>query len=361
MSQDRPTLLVTGGAGFVGSTLAIGLRRRHPDWTVVAFDNLRRRGSELALPRLAEAGITFVHGDVRMATDLAEACRPTVVLDCSAEPSVLAGLDGNPSYVVDTNLQGTLHCLELARRHGAAFVFLSTSRVYPIAALEALPFVETDTRFELVVDPSAAGQVTTEGVTESFSLAGARSIYGATKLASELMITEYVAAYGLRAVIDRCGVLAGPWQMGKVDQGVITHWVASHVFGRPLRYVGYGGLGKQVRDVLHVDDLLELVDAQIAVVDTLDGGIFNVGGGRSISTSLAELTALCQAATGRTVEMSSVPETRAADVRIYLGDAGAAKARFGWAPTRSVERVVDDVARFVTDHREALARALGGG
>jgi len=351
-------VLVTGGAGFVGSSLARAIALRHPDFEVVAFDNLKRRGSELTLARLSEAGVQFVHGDVRVRDDLA-AIEPSVVVDCAAEPSVVAGLEGSPSYLLDTNLQGTLHCLERARQCGAAFVFVSTSRVYPIAALEALPFEEAETRFELREGATPIAGFSRRGIAEAFTLDGVRSLYGATKLCSELLIQEYAAAFGLRAVVDRCGLVAGPWQMGKVDQGVITHWVASHELGRPLRYVGYGGQGKQVRDVLHVDDLVELVDAQLGALPALGGEVFNVGGGQGCSTSLLELTALCRRATGREVPVSAVPETRVADVRIYVTDAARAEERFGWRPTRTMDDVVFDIARWMRDHRGVLERTLG--
>ena len=128
-------ILVTGGAGFVGSNLASFFKRDRPDATVVAFDNLRRRGSELALPRLRAAGVEFRHGDVRNAEDLAEAGDFDLMIECSAEPSVHAGYGASPAYVINTNLTGTINCLEAVRRCGAALVFLSTSRVYPIAGL----------------------------------------------------------------------------------------------------------------------------------------------------------------------------------------------------------------------------------
>ncbi len=352
-------LVVTGGAGFVGSSLAIALKVRHPSWRIQAFDNLKRRGSELTLPRLRAHEVRFVHGDVRNRADLTELAAFDVLIDCSAEPSVLAGLNGSPSYVVDTNLIGTLNCLEIVRAQRAGLVFLSTSRVYPIAAIERLPFSESTSRF--VFEPSqAVPGYSARGIAEAFPLHGARSLYGATKLCSELMIQEYVEAYGLSAVIDRCGVLTGPWQMGKVDQGVIMHWVASHVLQRPLRYIGYGGEGKQVRDILHIGDLIELVEAQLAELPKLRGEVFNVGGGNQCSVSLRELTTLCQAATGHKVEISSDPDTRQADLRIYISDHTKASERFGFRPRASPASIVDDIARWVTEHRALLERTLFG-
>ncbi|MET0388733.1 MAG: NAD-dependent epimerase/dehydratase family protein [Polyangiales bacterium] len=350
--RPRAEVVVTGGAGFVGASLALGLAERHPDWQIRAFDNLKRRGSELALTRLARRGVRFVHGDVRNVADVRDLGRFDLLIDCAAEPSVLAD---SPSYVLDTNLNGTLHCLEAARTHDAGFVFLSTSRVYPITRLTQVPRIEQSTRFAIAPHASGAG-LSAHGIAEDFPLAGARSLYGASKLASELIIEEYAAAYGLRAVIDRCGVLAGPWQMGKVDQGVIVHWVASHVFQRPLRYIGWGGSGKQLRDVLHVQDLIRLVDSQITVLDQLHADVFNVGGGATGSLSLYELTELCQMATGQRVELGSEPETRRADIPLYVSDARLASQRFDWAPQHAPAQIVEDIARWIHDERAALER-----
>ena len=226
-------VLITGGAGFVGSSLGLGLAQRHPDWQILALDNLKRRGSELNLPRLKQANIQFVHGDIRNIEDLDPvALQPDLILECSAEPSVLAGYT-SPDYLLQTNLVGTINCLELARQTQADFIFLSTSRVYPIAALKSLKLSELPTRFEMALEQTIPG-VSPLGIAEDFPLQGYRSLYGTTKLASELLIEEYRQAYGLNAIVNRCGVLTGPWQMGKVDQGVFVLWVAAHYFQKPL-------------------------------------------------------------------------------------------------------------------------------
>jgi len=164
-------ILITGGAGFVGSALGTGLAQRHPDWKITALDNLKRRGSELNLPRLKQAGIQFIHGDVRNSEDLDPiALKPDLILECSAEPSVLAGYT-SPGYVLQTNLVGTINCLELARQTQADFIFLSTSRVYPIAYLNALKFAETETRFRLLEEQPLPG-ASCEGISEDFPSKG---------------------------------------------------------------------------------------------------------------------------------------------------------------------------------------------
>jgi CDP-paratose 2-epimerase len=337
-------LLITGGAGFVGSTLALDLRRRYPTMRVTAFDNLYRRGSELNLPRLAEGGVRFVHGDVRCPEDFRAAGPAGLLIECSAEPSAQAGYGGSPVGLIRTNLDGCFHCLEYARATKADFLFLSTSRVYPVAALNALACHEEATRFCLDESP--------EGISESFPLEGARSLYGMTKLAGELMVTEYGDAYGIRASILRCGLIAGPWQMGKSDQGVVTLWAAAHHFRTALKYIGFGGTGKQVRDVLHVDDLCDLVADHVEHFDRYSGRTFNAGGGLRNSASLLELTRICEEVTGNRIEMGSEAGNRPADVRIYVTDHRRLTSATGWTPQRDLRTTVADITRWIAENWE---------
>jgi len=348
-------ILITGGAGFIGANLAVGLATRHPDWELTAIDNLRRRGSELNLPRLREAGVGFQHADVRVLDDLTALGAFDCLVECSAEPSALAGLTGTPDYLIHTNLVGAYNCLELARRSGAYVVFLSTSRVYPVAALRALDLNETDTRLELASDQQVPG-ATPRGISEGFPLDGARTLYGTTKLAAELLIAEYRESFGLRAVVNRCGVVAGPWQMGKVDQGVFTFWMLAHHFGRPLRYIGFGGHGKQVRDLLHVEDLVDLVEEQLEQPGHWDGITANVGGGASCSLSLRETTALCAEITGRRLPVESEPETRPGDVPHYISDCSRLHELTDWRPRRDARTILSDIHTWISGHEQALVR-----
>lgn len=339
-------ILITGGAGFVGSNLAIFLTKNLHGVSVVCFDNLKRRGSELNLARLKEAGILFIHGDVRNPEDFETITPFDLMIECSAEPSVLAGVDSSPSYVLNTNLLGTIHCLEAVKKNHAALIFLSTSRVYPFKPINALTYREDATRFSLTEDNGKPG-VTREGITADFPLQGSRSIYGATKLCSEYLISEYVESYGIRAIINRCGLIAGPWQMGKVDQGVVMLWVACHIFKRDLSYIGYNGTGKQVRDVLHIDDLCDLILLQIHRLDEFNGEIFNVGGGLNNSISLQEMTALCKEVTGRAASISNVSQTRPNDLIWYVTDNSRVSRAFGWKPKRSVKDTITDINQWI--------------
>jgi len=349
--------LITGGAGFVGSNLAIFLKEKNPGRRLVAFDNLKRRGAELNLPRLCNAGVEFLHGDIRCPEDL-EAIGPfSLLIECSAEPSVMAGVSNSPGYLLQTNLVGTINCLEQCRKYKSDFLFLSTSRVYSQRALNGIQFTAAETRLVPVIPQPIPG-FSSEGVAEDFPLSGPRSLYGATKLASELLIEEYAHLYGIRTVINRCGVIAGPWQMGKVDQGFVALWVARHLLGGDLAYIGYGGTGKQVRDILHIDDLAALIEIQLGDIEKFMGKVFNVGGGQKGSVSLAELTRICQRLTGRSITIGSIPQTRSTDIPFYVTDSGRIRELAMWAPRKAPEEIVEDFCTWIRRNEPMVRHIL---
>jgi CDP-paratose 2-epimerase len=351
------TVLITGGAGFVGSNLAIHMKARYPKYKIISLDNLKRRGAELNLSRLKENDVEFLHGDVRCREDFEQIGEVHTVIDASAEPSVLVGIEKGAEYLVNTNLNGTINCLYFAHQKKADFIFLSTSRVYPIKALNDLQFTEEKHRFSLTAKQSIEG-ISKKGVSEHFPLAGSRSLYGATKLAAELLIEEYHSLLGMKTVINRCGVIAGPWQMGKVDQGFVSLWVARHFWKNPLSYIGFGGDGKQVRDILHIGDLCRLIDYQIHNIADINGEIFNIGGGLNVSASLKEVTQLCEEITGNKIRIKKVPQTRVADVRIYYTDNSKSKKIMKWEPKMSVEEIVKDTFLWIKENQSGLKQIL---
>lgn len=350
-------ILITGGAGFVGSNLALKLKADYPEVNITVLDNLKRRGSELSLKRLKAAGIEFVHGDIRNREDLVFE-KVDLLLECSAEPSVLAGIGSSPDYLMNTNLVGTLNCLEVAREHNAASIFLSTSRVYPISYINGLDFEETETRFNITDNQTIQG-ASSKGIAENFPLDKARSLYGTTKLASELVVAEYVDTYGMKAIVNRCGVITGPWQMGKIDQGVFVLWVAKHYFKQPLSYIGYGGEGKQVRDFIHIDDLYRSIKLQIENFDDYNAETWNIGGGLDNSVSLQELTALCEQTTGNKVEIASVKEDRPADLRFFITDSTKFLKKSGLTWQKNGQQTVQDIFEWIRDNEADLKPILG--
>lgn len=337
-------VLITGGAGFVGSYLARQFKK--DGHSVTALDNLHRRGSELNLPLFSREGIEFVHGDIRVPNDLNSLDGQfDVFVEASAEPSVHAGISNSSSYVVDTNLTGTVHCLDFARKRAGAFIFLSTSRVYSIDPLRNIPLTESKTRFEWKGS---------QGIDESFSTQSARSLYGATKLCSEMMIQEYSRFLGLSSVINRCGVICGPGQFGKVDQGVFSLWLLRHYFGLPVTYMGFEGSGKQVRDLLHPHDLYRLINLQVEKIDSYNADIFNVGGGLESSASLLELTKLCQEVTGKTVPVKVSPETTSVDIPYYVSNYEKCQKTFGWKPGIHPKEMMVEILDWAKSNEKEL-------
>lgn len=357
---DGGSILVTGGAGFVGTHLAIALAGALPRSRVVAFDSLCRRGSDLNVPRLQASGVSFVRGDVadlEALTNAATGCR--LLVECAAEASASAGYGRSPRAVTTTNVIGMLNCLEVARTTGAAFVFLSTSRVYPIEALNAIAVTAQPTRWTISPEQRQPG-VSGAGISEQFTLSGIRTLYGATKLASELLLAEYGAMYDLPYVINRFGVITGPGQMGAEEQGVFALWVARHHFSLPLTYRGWGGDGRQVRDLLHVDDVSRLILCQLEQWNRVAGRTYNVGGGAASTLSLVETTALCREITGREVPVGSEPATHPSDVRLYVTDNGAVARDTGWQPTHDPRAILEDIHQWIRANDEQLAPVFRG-
>jgi CDP-paratose 2-epimerase len=350
-------IIITGGAGFVGSSLALKLKTKYTNYTIIALDNLKRRGSELNLEDLKTSGIDFVHGDIRNKEDLEELGDFDCMIEASAEPSVLAGLNSNPDYVINNNLLGSIHCFNACLRVKAKLIFLSTSRVYPIKRIENASFEELETRFSFKDGQSERG-ISADGISEELNIDGARSFYGTTKLSSELFIREYAEFYGLNAAVTRFGVIAGPRQMGKTDQGVVTLWMAKHYWKQSLKYIGYGGLGKQVRDLLHIDDVFDLIDLQIHQIDLFKGGVYNAGGGRAVSASLQEMTEICQKITGNNISIGSELQNRPADLRAYLTDHRQLTNLCGWQPKRSPDTIFEDIFKWIQANEKKLAPLL---
>lgn len=349
-------VLITGGCGFVGSSLARSWKREFPNSEIHVFDNLKRRGSELNLKSFKSMGINFHHGDIRNNSDFDQLDgRFDLLIEASAEPSVHAGLQSSPNYLVDTNLYGTFNCLEYARKNCGALVFLSTSRVYSIKPLRDLKLQEQMTRFDIDPKNEQLG-LTSRGISEEFPVIGKgfRSLYGTTKLNSELLCEEYAHNFNLPIVINRCGVIAGRGQFGKTDQGVFTLWAARHFFGGNLQFTGFGGKGKQVRDLLHPIDLFNLLKSQLSKINTFRADVFAVGGGLTGSTSLLEYTQFCQDLTGNYLNIIENPETAAVDLPWIIMDHSKAHQAFGWKPSMTAKDIAEDIVLWLRENPEEL-------
>ena len=273
-------VLITGICGFVGSTLARGLLAAGHQ--VTGFDNFIRPGSETNRAPLEKLGARVITADLRLAAQMDALPAADFVIDAAANPSVLAGVDGRTSSreLVDHNLTGTINVLEYCKTHQAGFILLSTSRVYSIAPLAALSTVVKNDAFIPDSGAQTPSGLSALGLSESFATLAPISLYGATKLASEAMALEYGEAYGFPVFINRCGVLAGAGQFGRADQGIFAYWINAWLRKRPLKSLGFGGHGHQVRDCLHPRDLLPVLTRQFAAPKlTVADRIANFSGG----------------------------------------------------------------------------------
>ena len=351
-------IIVTGGCGFVGSYLASSLA--HKGHHVLVVDNLSRRGSESIVSRVAKLGIPFIHGDVRNEEDLHGLPDGfDCVVECSAQPSVVAGYV-NPLYDFRTNFVGAVNCLELCRQRGMSMIFLSSSRVYSSDKLNAIPYVERETRWDwdagLTSDQLPEGFHPLRGISAGFSIDGsAKTIYGVSKAAADLVCQEYGDAFGVPVIVNRCGVIAGGGQFGVRNQGWLTYWVISCFLKRPVTYLGFKG--KQVRDILFIQDLCDLIELQLASIHKFAGMVWNVGGGRECSLSLLEATDLVQTLTGRKMTVVHSETVRRGDIRIYLTDNSAVSRELRWAPAESLCEGVEKIIAWVNDNRMLLDSA----
>ena len=349
-------ILISGICGFVGSTVARALLERGARHEVLGFDNFVRPGSETNRADLKRRGARLFHADLRAASDLEELPDADWVIDAAANPSVLAGIDGRTSsrQLVEHNLGGTTNLLEYCRLRRAGFTLLSTSRVYSIPPLAALPVVVEHDAFAPDGKMPLPSGLSAAGVDETFSTVAPLSLYGATKLASEALALEFGEAFGFPVFVNRCGVLAGAGQFGRPDQGIFAYWINSWLQRRPLRYLGFGGRGHQVRDCLHPRDLAPLLEQQFAApaLATPDR-VINVSGGLASATSLRQLSAWCSGRLGaQDVIADGTP--RPFDIPWLVLDHAKATRLWGWRPQTPVADILEQIAAHAEAHPDWL-------
>jgi CDP-paratose 2-epimerase len=348
-------VLISGVCGFVGSQLARYLRQSFEGIEIFGLDNLARSGSEMNRPALRNLGVELFHGDIRMASDLDALPTSDWVIDAAALPSVLAGRDGKSStrQLLEHNLIGTINLLEYCRSCHAGLILLSTSRVYSIPALLQIPLSVDSSAYVLDAAQPWPAPVSQAGIREAFSVEAPISLYGATKLASERLAQEYHSAFQIPIWINRCGVMAGAGQFGNAEQGIFSYWLHAHAAKRPLKYLGFGGHGFQVRDALHPHDLARLVDFQLR--SSQPGRILNVSGGQANSISLAQLTAWCDQRFGPHHPLADGSD-RPYDVPWLILDSTEASNAAAWKPKITLPQILEEIAIHASSHPDWLAR-----
>jgi CDP-paratose 2-epimerase len=338
-------ILITGICGFAGSVIAQGLLEHLSGLQITGIDSLIRKGSETNLEPLRALGMDIRIGDIRYPADLEQLPSVDWVIDCAANPSVLAGVDGSTSAeeLLEHNLGGTIQLLEYCRRHGAGFLLLSTSRVYSIPPLAKLEVEVVDHALQplAISCPPALSQY---GLTESFSTDPPISLYGSSKRCSELLALEYGYTFNFAVRINRCWVLAGAGQFGKADQGIFSYWIHSWAQNRSLKYIGFDGLGHQVRDCLHPRDVVPLLIKQIKDPEREVAPIFNVSGGINSAMSLPQLSGWCRERFGDR-EVISDSRSGPFDIPLMVLGSSACSHAWGWTPQTHAIQILEEIAQ----------------
>lgn len=340
-------VLITGGAGFIGTNLAAHLLA-NSDARVTIFDNLSRRGVELNLAWLKSLSgsgrLRFVRGDVRNAGRITEAARTANEIYHLAAPSAGPDLLADPRLDFDVNVTGTVNVLEAARQSGRnpLVLFASTGKVY--GSLDTLVLHHEPTR----VQPAAADF---RGMSEANPI-DFHCPYACTKSVADQYVRDYARMHNLRTMVFRMGCIAGPGQFGNQGQGWVAHFVYSVLAGRPVTIYGDG---LQVRDVLHVADLVSAVNAARAYAPVLMGKAFNIGGGMSRSISVNEMIGLIEKVCHKQVQSGYEP-ARPGDQLFYVADNTRFANQTGWMPRRSLEQTVRDIAAFWHANRMYVMR-----
>lgn len=336
-------ILITGGAGFIGVNAA--LRFLAKGWNVVLFDNLSRRGTDLNMKTLEErfAGkYTFVKGDIRTdAKKLQELAEQSdVVLHLAAQVAVTTSVV-RPREDFEINALGTFNVLEAVResKKRPMVLYASTNKVY--GGLEHLQVLEQDKRYAF------AGGLT--GVSEREPL-DFHSPYGCSKGAADQYVRDYSRLYDMKTVVFRQSCIYGPQQFGVEDQGWVAWFLIAAMLGRPVTVYGNG---KQVRDLLFVDDLIDCYEAAIENIHRVSGSVFNLGGGANNTISLREFLEHLSGPLGLTLNQS-FGDVRPGDQPIFVSDNSKAKAELRWEPKVGVEEGIAKLHHWLAENKQKI-------
>ncbi len=334
-------ILITGGCGFVGANLILFLKKKKIN--VTSIDNLSKKGSKFNLNLLKKNNIKNYNFDISKKNFLKKLPKFNLIIDCCAEASVEYSKK-NFEKVINTNLLGTLNILEKCKNDKSKIIFLSSSRVYPINLINK-KIGSFNFKKNIPIKKM---------ISENDKLTGPKTIYGSTKLASEMFIEEFAYAFGLKYIINRCGVISGPLQFGKEDQGFVSLWTWRHIMNKKLNYIGFGGFGNQVRDVLHIYDLCDLIFIQINKFNKVFNKTFNVGGSKYSYISLKKLTKLCQIITKKKIKFSKIKKTSIYDIPYYISDNRLVSSTYNWKPKRKMFDIVKDIYLWILNNQIKL-------
>ena len=334
-------ILITGGCGFVGTNLSLYLSSK--GFNVNTLDNLSRKGSKYNLSLLKRKKIKNFNIDISNFKNILKLPKYDLIIDCCAEAAVEISRK-EIDKVINTNLIGTLKILNKAKRDKSKVIFLSTSRVYSISKINNL-FKNNNFKNKLKIKTL---------IDEKFDTDSPMSIYGVTKLSSELFIKEFSYAFGLKYIINRFGVVSGPLQFGKEDQGFVSLWIWRHITKKKLNYIGYNGLGNQVRDILHIDDLCKIIEIQIRKINTINNKVFTVGGSRKNTISLSNLTKICEKVTKNKIKFGKIKLTSIYDIPYFVTSNKRITNTYNWKPKKNMFDIINDTYKWMINKKHKI-------
>ena len=334
-------ILITGGCGFVGSNLCIFLKKKK--YKITSLDNLSRKGSKYNLELLKKKKIKNLKIDIQNYKKISKLPKYDLIIDCCAEAAVEVSKN-QIDRVINTNLIGTINILKKVKKDKSKIIFLSSSRINPINEINKI-LNKKNLNKKISLNKS---------FNENSSIIGPKTIYGVTKLASEMFIEEFSYAFNVKYIINRCAVISGPLQFGKQDQGFVSLWVWKHLMKKKLNYIGYNGLGNQVRDVLHIYDLCELIDLQIKKINYINNTLFTVGGSKRNCISLNELTTICEKISGNTLNISKIKKTSIYDIPYFVTNNSKVSKTYNWKPKRNIFKTVLDTYNWLKEDKSKI-------
>lgn len=336
-------IVILGGSGFIGSNIAIYLKKKLKRSKIISIDNFSGKGSKINYKRLKSFNIKNFKKDIAAKNSLNNLKKVDLFIDCSADPAV----ENSKKYttkIIKNNFNNTVNILNSCLRNKASIIFLSTSRVYSIKELNKLVDKRKyKNKFNI-----------NKTIDENFDTLGIKSIYGLSKIFSENLIKEYEYLFKIKYIINRCGTISGPWQFGKQEQGLFSYWMKNHIIRSRVKYIGYGGYGNQVRDVLHIDDLCELILIQIKKLSKINNITVNVGGGTKSKISLKDLTNVCKKITKNSCKVSSVRKTSNYDIPYYVSNITKVKRLYKWYPKKNLNHIMNDLYNWMRINKNIL-------
>ena len=344
-------ILIPGGCGFIGSNLAIFLKQNIKNSVVISVDNLSRNTSILNQKRLKNHNINNIKLNLSSRNCLKRLKKIkkkiSLIIDCCAEPSVELS-KSNPNLIFNSNLLSTFNLLQIAKINKSKIIYFSTSRVYSIDKInnyfKKIKFNKILPK-KLIID-------------EKFSTESPISLYGFSKLSSEILIKEYSFLYNMKYLINRFGVVSGYGQFGKQDQGFLSMWLWRHLNKLKINYQGFGGYGNQVRDVLDINDLCLLVKEQILKMNKIYNQTFNVGGGISNAINLKQLTNYCVTITNNKIKLNKNLKTSNYDIRYYITNNKKIYSTYDWRVKKNIKLIIKQTFESLIKFKKDLKKIL---